>query len=256
MEEWKLRLKEAREAKGLSKTAFARAVGVSNPTVTDWEKGAGDGGIIEISGVKLMKVSQVLDVTPNWILHGEGAAGDAASPAAHAQSPGAHSEHDSPFVELRGKVSGARMVRADDDPDTVPVPRVRLRLRAGVAQFDTEPDLGGDGFEDIPRTVLAALHLDPQNLLAVRVRGTSMEPMMFEDDAVIIDRSDIKPINRELYAVNFDGEALIKQLLYRGGQWYLHSVNPDFGPVNVRSGQCSIVGRVVYQPGRVVTGRL
>lgn len=166
------------------------------------------------------------------------------------------SDQESPFIADAGEIRGSRPVRADEVPDTVSVPRVKLRLRAGVAQFDTEPDMGNDGFEEVPRSVLIQLHLEPYDLIALRVRGNSMEPMMFEDDIVVVDKSDRKPINREIYAVNFDGEALVKQLLYRAGQWYMHSVNPDYGPVNVRSGQCSIVGRVVYQPGRVVTGRL
>lgn len=250
MEEWKYRLRNSREAKGLSKTAFAKAVGVSNPTVTDWEKSVESGGIREISGVKLMKVAQVLEVDPDWLLHG------ARHQNLEQGATSAEAPQGSPFVDLALPLAGARRVRADDNPDTVQIPRVKLRLRAGVAQFDTEPDQGKDGHEDVPRTVLVDLQLDPAHLLAMRVRGTSMEPMMFEDDVVVIDTSDRKPINRELYAVNFDGEALVKQLLFRGGQWYLHSINPDEGPVNVRSGQCSIVGRVVYQPGRVVTGRL
>lgn len=167
------------------------------------------------------------------------------------------STEDSPFIVAQPvDPYNVMQVRADDDPDTIAVPRVKLRLRAGVAQYDTEADMGSNGFIDVPRTVLVDLQLDPANLIALPVRGTSMEPMLFEDDVVVIDKSDRKPIHREVYAVNFNGEALVKQLLYRAGQWYLHSVNPDVGPVTVRSGECSIVGRVVYQPGRVVTGRL
>jgi len=165
-------------------------------------------------------------------------------------------ESSSPFVDTIEPGVKGRPVREGQAPDTVAVPRVKLRLRAGVAKFDTEPDMDGDGHEEIPTGLLSTLGLSVKHLLAVRVRGISMEPYAFEDDVVIIDRSDIKPINREVYAINFDGEACIKQLLYRGGQWYLHSVNPDFGDVNVRSGQCSIVGRVVIQPTRVLTGRL
>lgn len=70
MEEWKLRLKQAREAKKLNKTAFAKAVGVSNPTVTDWEKSVADGGIKEITGIKLMKVCLVLDISVHWLYYG------------------------------------------------------------------------------------------------------------------------------------------------------------------------------------------
>lgn len=70
MEEWKIRLKKSREGKNLNKTAFARLVEVSNATVTDWEKSVDDGGIKEISGAKLTKVSEVLGVDPRWLLNG------------------------------------------------------------------------------------------------------------------------------------------------------------------------------------------
>lgn len=71
MEDWKQRLRTARESKGLSKTAFAAAVGISNATATDWEKSIDAGGIKEISGPKLTKVSEILGVDPYWLLHGK-----------------------------------------------------------------------------------------------------------------------------------------------------------------------------------------
>ena len=71
MEDWKQRLRKARENKGLSKTAFAAAVGISNATATDWEKSIDAGGIKEISGPKLTKASEVLGVDPYWLLHGK-----------------------------------------------------------------------------------------------------------------------------------------------------------------------------------------
>jgi transcriptional regulator with XRE-family HTH domain len=70
MEDWKLRLKEARERAGLNKTEFAKLAKVSNATVTDWEKPVEDGGIQEISGVRLSQICKVLNVTPDWLLHG------------------------------------------------------------------------------------------------------------------------------------------------------------------------------------------
>jgi transcriptional regulator with XRE-family HTH domain len=151
---------------------------------------------------------------------------------------------------------GARSVRVGDEPNTVPIRFVRLKLHAGIAGFETEPELEDGGVLPMPRAVIEKHNLAPSKLLALRVSGCSMEPMLFEDDVVIINTADKKPISREVYAFNFDGEACVKQLLLQGGQWYLHSLNSDFKPINMRSGQCSIVGRVVYQPGRVVTGRL
>jgi transcriptional regulator with XRE-family HTH domain len=151
---------------------------------------------------------------------------------------------------------GARTVRVGDEPNTLPIRFVKLKLHAGVARFETEPVLEDGGQLPMPRAVIEKHNFAPAQLLAMRVCGSSMEPMLFEDDVVVINTADTRPISREVYAVNFDGEACVKQLLHQGGQWYLHSLNPDFGPINMRSGRCNIVGRVVYQPGRVVTGRL
>jgi len=230
-----------RNGKRVTKAELARVAGVSDTAVGLWLKG--DNGI---DAPNARALANYLKVDPLWLETGEGTA------SGMTRSSG---DDASPFIEANRDPEGSRPVRAGEG-DTVAVPRVKLRLRAGVAQFDTEPDMNGDGQELVPREIVTALGLDPKNLLAVRVRGVSMEPMLFEDDVVIIDKSDTKPISREIYAVNFDGESCIKQLIYRGGQWLLHSLHSDHGPVNVKSGQCSIVGRVVIQPTRVLTGRL
>lgn len=233
----------AKELKGINTQAeLARALNQSSQTVKNWESRG-------MSKAGLVKAQADIGCSATWLETGEGE-------MTMNQPPALTLVHASPFIEASGKIEGARPVREGDGPDTVSIPRVKLRLRAGTSSFDTEPDMDGDGHEQIPTSVLHSLQLNPKNLLALRVRGMSMEPMLFEDDTVIIDKSDVKPISRELYALNFNGEACVKQLLHKGGQWYMHSINPDFGPVNVRSGQCSIIGRVVYQPGRVVTGRL
>jgi phage repressor protein C with HTH and peptisase S24 domain len=236
----------AKELRGVSTQAeLARALNQSSQTVKNWESRG-------ISMAGMLKAQGEIGCSATWLETGDGPMSIGPVPSVGEPADA----QESPFIESAALFPGAKRVVVGDEPDTVPVPRVRLRLRAGTAQFDTEPDMEGDGQEQIPRAVLTALRIDPRNLLAVRVRGMSMEPMLFEDDVIVIDKSDTKPVSREIYAVNFNGEACIKQLVYRGGQWYLHSINPDHGPVNTRSGQCSIVGRVVYQPGRVVTGRL
>jgi len=234
------RIREARLAAKLTQKALAQRVGMAQASLSELETGESQGTTMVAS------FAAALGVNALWLETGKGAmlGGNAAAAS------------EAPFIETDTLFPGAVRVVVGNEPDTIAVPRVRLRLRAGIAQFDTEPDMNGDGHEQMPRAVLTALRLDPRNLLALRVRGMSMEPMLFEDDVIIIDKSDTKPVSREVYAVNFNGEACIKQLIYRSGDWYLHSINPDHGPVNVKSGQCSLVGRVVYQPGRVVTGRL
>jgi phage repressor protein C with HTH and peptisase S24 domain len=159
-------------------------------------------------------------------------------------------DDDDPFL------SNAASVRVGDEPDTIPVRRVKLKVRAGIAGYETEPEMEDGGVLHMPRRVIDKNNYAPHLLLAVTVKGCSMEPLLFEDDVVVINTADKKPADRELFAVNFNGEACVKQLWKNGTQWFLRSMHPDHGPVNVRSGQCEIVGRVVYQPGRELTGRL
>jgi phage repressor protein C with HTH and peptisase S24 domain len=233
------RLAFARERMGLTQGVLAKMAGVSQGTIGNLEAG------LRNSTRSILEIAAALGVDATWLSTGKGEMGGPADPAAPS----------SPFIEDGAGVEG-RPVRGGEGPDSVAIPRVKLRLRAGVSNYETEPDMGDDGHELIPAALINELQLKPVNLLAVRVRGESMEPMLFEDDVVIIDKSDIRPISREVYAVNIDGEACVKQLIHRGGQWYLHSLHSDHGPVNVRSAQVSIVGRVVIQPTRVLTGRL
>jgi len=102
----------------------------------------------------------------------------------------------------------------------------------------------------MPRRDIEEMRLQPAALIAVRVQGDSMEPMLSAGDSIVVNLLDKTPTHKGIFAVNFKGQACVKQLLHRGGQWYLHSMNADHETVNVRSGECEIVGRVVYQPGR------
>jgi phage repressor protein C with HTH and peptisase S24 domain len=146
----------------------------------------------------------------------------------------------------------------DSDCSTgfMPIRRVTLRLRAGMSGFEVEPDLRVIDPLLVPTAATQELHADPRKLLALRVRDQGMEPMLFEDDWIVIDTSDTVRRAREVYALNWNGEACIAQLVERGGQWFMSYLNPDFHPINIRSGQLNIVGRAVYQPGRAITGRL
>jgi phage repressor protein C with HTH and peptisase S24 domain len=149
-----------------------------------------------------------------------------------------------------------RTLHVGQVPDFELVRRVKLRLRAGVEGFETEADMSAGTPLSLPLSDFQHLSARHADLLALQVRDRGLEPLIFEDDWIVIDTSDTARRDRELYAVNWDGEACITQLQRRGGQWYLSFINPDFKPLNTRSGWLSIVGRVVYQPGRMLVGRL
>ena len=254
------RLIWAREQKGLTQAALAKQSGVTQSTIGNLESG------LRQTARKIIDIAAALDVDPMWLANGQGAAqpakagGSTAPAATQAQSRGSlhlvdvsHPADGSvvkedPFV-IRGP-----SIFVGDEPDTIKVQRVQIRLRAGFTGYETVPELEDGGYLPIPQKVVEQLHVEPQFLVATRAHGCSMEPMIFDNEWVVVNTVDKAPVDRKIFAVNFNGEACIKQLLRDGGQWYLHSLNPDFGRVNVQSGQCEIIGRVVYQPGRVVTG--
>lgn len=250
------RLIWAREQKQLTQEGLAKLVGVSQGTIGNLEAG------IRKTTRSILEIAKALDVDAMWLQNGTGSA--VATSAASTQQPASDSERmalrlvqsqtpetpgeDNPFV-----ISGPSIF-VGDEPDTIKIQRVQIRLRAGFTGYETVPEYEDGGYLAIPQKVVEQLRVEPQFLVATRAHGCSMEPMIFDNEWVVVNTVDKKPVDRKIFAVNFNGEACIKQLLLEGGQWYLHSLNPDFERVNVKSGQSEIIGRVVYQPGRVVSG--
>lgn len=63
---WYERLSQARQAKGFKKAHFAKAIGVQPPTITEWERG----DTVAPSAANVMKICQVLNITPEWLMSG------------------------------------------------------------------------------------------------------------------------------------------------------------------------------------------
>lgn len=79
-----------------------------------------------------------------------------------------------------------------------------------------------------------------------------MEPTFYEDDTVVINLADKRLTDNGVYAVNYEGEAVVKRLSRDAGQWWLMSDNPDQRKYFRRACQgnrCIIVGRVVRREG-------
>lgn len=223
---WHKRLTQAREAKELKKSAFAKLVGVSAPTVTDWE----NGNTKMIEGANLMKVCSTLSITPEWLLHGVDSIADLL--------PGA-----------------MRVVIADDEDhneNSYQIPMVKLRLQAGLTGFQTEPDRRDGGTMGIPKSWTDRKEYDPTRLIAIRVKGESMEPTLYEDDIVVINLDEKSPVDNAVFAINYDGEAVVKRMSRDVGQWWLMSDNADqrrFYRRACNGSDCIIIGRVVRREG-------
>lgn len=137
----------------------------------------------------------------------------------------------------------------DDDPQLVQVPKVRLRVAAGISGFQTDPELFDGATMTVSRGWVERHGYDPLKLIWVRVGGRSMEKTLFEDDWVLINTAQTEPKDSKIFAVNFEGEAVIKRLTRDAGQWWLTSDNqdPQYYRRQCRDSECIIVGEAVLK---------
>lgn len=174
-------------------------------------------------------------------------------------------QHASEFAtKIDGEASahdllpGARRVAAVDAPRyaTIPIKMVNLSLQAGIMGFEASQMRDDDGTLDVPAQWIDENEFVPHCLLGIKVKGESMQPMLYEDDVVVVNIADNKKVNGGVFAINFNGEAVIKRLKYENREWYLTSENPAHKQRMCRSGECIIVGRVVRLEARNFKDRL
>lgn len=135
-----------------------------------------------------------------------------------------------------------------DDPRLTIIPKVRLRLTAGLSGFEVEPEPYDGGSTTVPTEWIQRHGYHRDKLIAIAVRGESMEPTFFEGDLVIINTADTKPVAGAVYAVNYEGEPAIKRLARDAGRWWLVSDNSDqrkYYRQSFEGDTSQIIGRVV-----------
>jgi phage repressor protein C with HTH and peptisase S24 domain len=137
-----------------------------------------------------------------------------------------------------------------DHADIAEIRKVKIRLSAGIAGFSIDPETGDGNPIFFRQDWLDQKGYKAEKLLAVGVRGPSMEPSLFAGDIVVINVADAEPRDGDVYAVNYEGEYVIKRLTRNAGKWWLTSDNPDkrrFPDKECADDSCILVGRVIYK---------
>lgn len=205
---------------GGNQSEMARFVGVTPQAVQKWIA-----GLAEPRGKNLEMAAQFLGVSPAELRFGT----DSTDP-----------------VSL---VPGAMRVVAveRDDPAFVQIPLVKLRLSAGIMGFSTEAEEYDGATMSLRKSWMDRNRYSPNKLIAIRVKGESMEPTLYDGDLVIINTADTTRVDGVVYAFNYDGEPVVKRLQREAGQWYLASDNssPRFGKRLCHGDGCIIIGRVI-----------
>lgn len=136
----------------------------------------------------------------------------------------------------------------DIHPHLTQIPSVALRLTPGLEEFSIEPGSPGVGTTTAPTDWVKQSQLNPEKLIAIDVTSDSMEPSLYQGDLVVVNMDDTQPVDGAVFAVNYEGELMIRRLERDAGEWWLKSDNPDqrkYGRKVCRGDACILLGRVV-----------
>lgn len=191
---------------------------ISSAALTNWKaRGVSKDGAI--------RAEQEFGCSVNWVLTGEG-------------NEDARPRDEPEEVDL------------DTHPDLERIRRVSLRLQAGVNGFALDADeVDGDPIF-FRSNWLRQRGFKPYDLIALKVMGHSMEPTLFPGDMVVVNTADREPKDGKVYAINYEGEAVIKRMIRDAGSWWLSSDNTDqrrFPRKECVADSCLIVGQVIHK---------
>lgn len=163
--------------------------------------------------------------------------------------PHGFAQHSEPSVAMSSIPGATEVIVAEaGDPHFYQIPKVKLELRAGITGFQTIPDIYDGSRLSVAKNWVDRNGYNPTSLVALSVKGESMEPNLYQGDQVIVNTADVRMEDGAVFAVNYEGEAVIKRLIRDRGEWWLASDNPDqrkYHRKSCRNGECIIVGRVV-----------
>lgn len=242
MHEQMKRLYEAAEAfLGIKTQAeLARVLNASSQTINNWEARG-------ISKAGMLKVQQVIGCSATWLDTGNGdmLLGE---PEEVLREIMVHSAVNDRRARAVARARALAVRGSEEGDPFVAIRKVKLQLSAGVTGFSTEPeDFEGDTII-VPSAWLKRKGYSPERLIALTVKGESMETTFHEGDVVVVNVDDTKPVDGSVYAVNYEGEAVIKRLSRDAGSWWLTSDNPDqrkFHRKVCQGEACIVLGRVV-----------
>lgn len=206
------RIRRLRRERQLTQQQIATAFGINKASVAEWESGR-----TAPANERLGQLAELLGTTVDYLLRGsEGA-----------DSFG-HSETGDAYISVR---------------------HARFKLAAGTSGYVVEYDNADGGPLYFRADWLQKRSLKADRLIALKVYGASMEPGLFDGDTVVVNLADASPADGVVFAVNYEGECVVKRLKRDAGRWWLASDNQDkrFFPDKLCDENVQIIGRIVHR---------
>lgn len=205
------RIRQRRKLLGLTLQQVADEFRINRASVAEWESGRSNPDVM-----KLADLARVLRVSSEWLLTGD-----------EKHAPDAATDLDHHYERVR---------------------RARFKLEAGICGYTVEFKDDDDAPPIVfRREWLQRNGLRADKLIAMKVSGSSMEPGLWDGDTVVINLADAEPQDGVVFAVNYEGQCVIKRLRRDAGQWFLASDNADkrLYPDKRCDEAASILGRIV-----------
>lgn len=153
-------------------------------------------------------------------------------------------EHDTLPVQVPelkvfqpNSIAGAPAIKGED---YVSIPLTNSSIAAG------QPIIQENNIEDYVLLHIRAAG-KKKNMVASRVEGDSMEPMLHSGDIVVIDRDDKKIIKKGIFAIFYDEGLTAKYVESQENMLILRPINPNsqLQIINLNEHPDPIVGRVI-----------
>lgn len=143
----------------------------------------------------------------------------------------------------------AQPINLENNPDYPAIRRVKFKLSAGASGFGIEYRDEEGAPIVFQRAWFQGHGYRPERLFAAPVANGSMEPGLYHGDIVVVNTESIEMKDGVVFAVNYEGELVIKRLVRDEGRWWLSSDNPDQRryPRKVFDENSQIIGEIVHK---------
>lgn len=212
----------------MTQGVLAKSAGISQTTIADIERGRNSGS------TKIVDIARVLKVSVSWLNSGKG-------------------DMRAGVNNQSGSAHGTPIKSTDDSEENPLISRIRkvkLKISAGISGFAIDPDYEDGNPIYFRKDWIESRGYKAGNLIAIMVQGQSMEPTLNNGDTVVINTADTTPRDGDVYAINYEGEAIVKRMIRDSGVWWLSSDNQDKSryPNKQCSGDgCIVIGKVIHK---------
>lgn len=153
-------------------------------------------------------------------------------------------------ADPHAKATSKPEIHLENNPEYPSIKRVTFKLSAGSSGFGVDYDSVSDRAPIVfSKSWYESRKLTPNKLFAVKVANGSMEPGLHDGDTVVVNTAQKDPIDGAVFAVNYEGQLVIKRLIRDAGAWWLSSDNVDqrHYPRKICDENTFVIGEIVHK---------